>query len=204
MPLTKSNGRQLPMFYMRPSRYFPRSTPIEEVIDNLAYIMLTMTVGDHDAQMNGIGFIANMNGWTFDNFSVQYCSAFMSMLQGHVFPVHVELFLIVDPPTWFPAIWKIMKPMLSSNFRRKVNIVSQCDLHKYFLPGFEQFLPDEMGCGEAKTTDIVRDFITYRQHVEEIDSILAASDDIEGTLSAGGSSSGGLAHIPNIITTTKT
>ena len=171
--------QELPMFYMRPSRYFPNSTPIEDVIDNLAYVMQTMTCSDEGAQSNGIGFLANMDGWTFQNFSVEYCSAFMSMLQGHVIPVHVELFLIVDPPTWFPAIWKIMKPMLSGQFRRKVKMIPSSELGNYLCEGYEKFLPDEIHHqeGQAKTTDIVRDFITYRQHVEELDDILAASND---------------------------
>ena len=172
--------QELPMFYMRPSRYFPNSTPIEDVIDNLAYVMQSMTCSDEGAQTDGVGFIANMDGWTFQNFSVEYCSAFMSMLQGQIIPVHVELFLIVDPPTWFPTIWKIMKPMLSGQFRRKVKMIPSSELSKHLCEGYEKFLPDEMQFqnGQANTTEIVRDFITYRQHVEELDAILAESNDV--------------------------
>mmetsp|Transcript_4330 Transcript_4330/g.10821 ORF Transcript_4330/g.10821 Transcript_4330/m.10821 type:complete len:557 (-) Transcript_4330:86-1756(-) len=189
--------QELPMFYMRPSRYFPNSTPIEDVIDNLAYVMQSMTCGDEDAQSEGIGFIANMNGWTFQNFSVEYCAAFMSMLQGRAIPVHVELFLIVDPPTWFPAIWKIMKPMLSTQFRRKVKMVSSSELNKHLCEGFKEFLPDEMQQhqeqqrGRAKTTDIVRDFITYRQHVEELDAILVSSNEVVKSPTSKSAGSGG-------------
>eukprot|EP00957_Ditylum_brightwellii_P192493 14656319-Ditylum_brightwellii.AAC.1 len=54
----------------------------------------------------GIGFLANMADWHFSNFS------------GRV-PVRVRLFLIVNPPSWFGKIWKIMRPMLSDDFAKK-------------------------------------------------------------------------------------
>ena len=37
-------------------------------------------------------------------------------------PAKVELFLIVNPPSWFGVIWKIMKPMLAPSFRKRVKI----------------------------------------------------------------------------------
>jgi hypothetical protein len=45
----------------------------------------------------GIGFVADMNDWTMENFSVSYCYQFMMMLQGRV-PARVRQFLIVNPP----------------------------------------------------------------------------------------------------------
>jgi hypothetical protein len=44
-------------------------------------------------------------------------------LQGKKTPARVQLFLIVNPPSWFGSIWKIMKPMLSKEFRRKVHTI---------------------------------------------------------------------------------
>jgi hypothetical protein len=65
-----------------------------------------------------LGFIANMKDWTMDNFSMDYCFQFMQALQGTKGPVKVDLFLIVNPPKWFDKVWNIMKPMLSTAFRK--------------------------------------------------------------------------------------
>lgn len=152
------------VFYMRPSRYFPNQTSTEEIIDNLAYCMQTMCEGEK-ANAEGIGFLAYMNDWKMENFSVNYCYQFMMMLQGRL-PVRVRMFLIVNPPSWFGAIWKIMKPMLASDFRKKVHVIPEADLSKYLHEGFETYLPDETDLGKADTDALVEDFVTFRKKIE--------------------------------------
>lgn len=154
----------LDMFYMRPSRYFPKRIQTKHVIDNLAYVMSTM-VEREETSKNGVGFLACMDDWTMENFSVDYCLQFMMMLQGGV-PARVCLFLIVNPPTWFDVIWNIMKPMLAPKFRRKVKMVPEAKLSKFLSPGYEDFLPDDMKSGKANTRQIVKDFVSYRRQVE--------------------------------------
>ena len=71
-------------------------------------------------------------------------------------------------------------------------MIPSSELHNHLCEGFQEYLPDEMQeqqQGRAKTTDIVRDYIKYCQHVEELDDILALSsngDDaiMEGLLSS--------------------
>jgi hypothetical protein len=118
---------------------------------------------------NGIGFLAYMKGWKFDNFSINYCAEFMAMLQERI-PARVETFLIVNPPSWFPTIWRIMKPMLSRHFRQKVHVIDESDLDDFLQEGFEAYLPDEMGRGTCSTKKLVEDFITYRKFVEGTDA----------------------------------
>ena len=48
-----------PMFYMRPARYFPKETPTEVIIDNLAYVLQVMS-NSQEACVGGIGFLACM------------------------------------------------------------------------------------------------------------------------------------------------
>jgi hypothetical protein len=126
------------------------------------------TYAERDPELaDGIAFIANMSDWKYENFSTDYCRKFMQTLQGHKFPARVNLFLIVNPPKWFDTIWQIMKPMLSSNFQRKVHMVAEDELGFFFKQGYEKYLPDEFVEGEASTDQIVEDFITYRMAVEE-------------------------------------
>jgi len=152
------------VFYMRPSRYFPKDTSTQTIIDNLAYCMNTM-VEKEVACTEGIAFMANMDDWTFTNFSVNYCFQFMLMLQGRV-PVRVRLFLIINPPSWFNKIWNIMKPMLSADFQKKVFIIPEVQLSKYLEEGYEDKLPDDIKCGSLDTEQMVSDFIAYRKYVE--------------------------------------
>ena len=161
------------MFYMRPSRYFPSKTPAKVIIDNLAYVMHTMMLRSSiHTECNGIGFLANMDGWTMKNFDVNYCFQFMMMLQGYTIPVKVELFLIVNPPTWFDTIWKIMKPMLSPTFRKKVQMISQDQLSKYLQGDYLTYLPNDgmNNVGKADIDELVEDFIAYRTYADELES----------------------------------
>lgn len=154
------------MFYMKPGRYFPRKTKVRDVIDNLVYVMNTMLEKEH-ACKNGIGFMACMNDWKMVNFDVNYCYQFMMGLQAAVVPVAVELFLIVNPPSWFGVIWKIMRPMLAPSFRKKVKVIKEPMLPKYLMEGYEEFLPDDFATGQLHTQSLVQDFVTYRKHVEK-------------------------------------
>ena len=107
--LKSSEGHDV--FYMKCSRYWPKVTSTEQIIDNLVYCMESMVEKQKSCE-EGIAFLANMNDWGFSNFSVSYCHQFMMTLQGRV-PVRVRMFLIVNPPSWFGKIWTIMKPMLA-------------------------------------------------------------------------------------------
>eukprot|EP00535_Pseudo-nitzschia_heimii_P013046 CAMPEP_0197193024 /NCGR_PEP_ID=MMETSP1423-20130617/26276_1 /TAXON_ID=476441 /ORGANISM="Pseudo-nitzschia heimii, Strain UNC1101" /LENGTH=269 /DNA_ID=CAMNT_0042646073 /DNA_START=85 /DNA_END=894 /DNA_ORIENTATION=+ len=153
------------VFYMRPSRYFPKKTTTEAIVNNLGYCMTSMQDGNEKNTREGIGFVANMDDWKMENFSFDYCLQFMNMLQGKI-PVRVRMFLIVNPPGWFGTIWSIMKPMLSKDFRKKVNVIPEAKLSKYLSEGFEDFLPDEFAGGRASTDDIVKDFVAYRKSIE--------------------------------------
>ncbi|CAB9516596.1 expressed unknown protein [Seminavis robusta] len=176
------------MFYMRPSRYLPGQTATKTVIDNLIYVMNTMLENNLSAQKEGIGFVACMDEWKMKNFEVSYCYQFMMGLQGVMVPVKTQLFLIVNPPSWFGAIWKIMRPMLAPSFRKRVKICPESKISKYLQPGFEKFLPDDMQTGQADTDAMVRDFIAYRDHVEPGQN--ARQQDVDQSSVHGGSSNG--------------
>ena len=156
-------------FYMRPSRFFPEDMPTPTIIANLIYVMDSLYERYRDYTNHKIGFIANMNDWTMNNFCVDYCFAFMMALQGRSAPVNVDLFLIVNPPAWFGIVWKIMKPMLHPAFRRRVKMIPEKDLDRYLEPGFSKYLPNEFECGQADVSSLVEDFISFRKCVEESD-----------------------------------
>jgi hypothetical protein len=152
-------------FYMRPSRFAPGTTRTSAIIANLYYVM-DYFYERHRDPTRTLGFIANMRDWTMDNFSMDYCFQFMEALQGRKGPVKVDLFLIVNPPKWFDKVWNIMKPMLSTAFRKKVHMVSEDCLGMYLKPGFEEYLPAEFRAGHVNVDDLVNDFIAFRMFIE--------------------------------------
>lgn len=150
-------------FYMRPSRYFPKETPTQVIIDNLCYVMQEMLKESTHAQTQGIGFIANMDDWKMKNFDVRYAHRFMMVLQGALVPAKVQLFMIVNPPPWFRIIWKILKPMLAPTFRRKVKICPESTMGQYLAANYRHFLPDDMQTGTVNTDQIVDAFVQASQ-----------------------------------------
>jgi len=155
------------VFYMKPARYFPKKTSTAQIIDNLVYCMQTMAETKEKSDAEGIAFLANMDDWSFTNFSISYCHEFMMVLQGRI-PLRVRMFLIVNPPWWFGRIWSIMKGMLSKDFQKKVAIIPESDLGTYLASDYKKLLPDEMKCGEANTDKMVNDYIAYRKYVESL------------------------------------
>jgi hypothetical protein len=163
----KKNSRLDTFFYMKPSRYTPSETPTPTIIANLVYSMDTLYERHRNYGQHQIGFIANMNDWSMRHFSIDYCWQFMQALQGRAAPLNVDMFLIVNPPDWFDKVWKIMKPMLSGPFRRKVHMIQQAQLGDFLEPGFELHLPDEMASGHCPVPQLIEDFIALRSYREE-------------------------------------
>ena len=94
-------------------------------------------------------------------------------LQAFVVPVTVQLFLIVNPPSWCGVIWRLMKPMLAPSFRKKVKVIQETMLDKYLKEGFENFLPDDVESGLVDTEQLCLDFVAFRKYAEKkLDSSL--------------------------------
>ena len=155
------------VFYMKPSRYNPKETPTQYVIDSLGYVMNCMVQKESNT---GIALLANMNDWTLDHFSTEYFRKFMEMLQGHVIPSRVNLFLIVNPPQWFGKVWRIIKPMLAPEFQKKVHTIPESELFVHLQFNYEKYLPDEMESGKAPSGKLVEDFIEHRLLAEKAKS----------------------------------
>lgn len=99
---------------------------------------------------------------------------------------------IVNPPSWFGKIWKIMRAMLVPSFRRKVKVIKEAMLSEYLMSGYEEFLPNDFMSGKVDTKALAQDFVTYRQYVERSDPMFhakAAADDESSHPSSVGSRS---------------
>ena len=59
-----------------------------------------------------------------------------------------------------------MKPMLASDFRKKVHMIPGSQVGNFLMDRYQEFLCDDMEGGMANTDEMIRDFITYRKEVE--------------------------------------
>lgn len=155
----------LQVFYMRPSRFIPKTMSINYLMDNLVYVMNCLNEKERNCK-NGIGLVANMTDWKMINFSVSYWHRFMATLQGRKSPTRIKLFLLVNPPSWFNKIWLVMKPMMSDDFRKRVHMISFHALKYHLKKGYEVALPDDIHSGRADTDAIIKSFIEERKKVE--------------------------------------
>jgi hypothetical protein len=150
---------------MRPSRCAAKTAESRDVIHSLAYAFSTMVEREAPCTQ-GVALLANMMDFTMSNFATDYWFQFMSILQGQVVPVRVNLFLIVNPPEWFGTIWNIMKTMLTVEFQERVRMISELELPQYLAVGYEEFLPNDMTTGKALTDELIGDFVNYRKAIE--------------------------------------
>jgi len=146
---------------MEPGKYFPSVTPVDELMRSLVYL-LERAIESEDTQKRGFTFLANMANWGWHNFSVHYASTFFDTLQNR-FPARVGLFLIVDPPSWFGLIWRLIRPMMSSKFASKVNLPYSSDLGQWFD---EDNIPKEVG---GKYDFDFKKWVQNRYTIEGID-----------------------------------
>mmetsp|Transcript_33606 Transcript_33606/g.77527 ORF Transcript_33606/g.77527 Transcript_33606/m.77527 type:complete len:180 (-) Transcript_33606:91-630(-) len=154
------------VFYFRPSRYNPKTSSTNSILDNLVFVMNCMMEKEKSAT-GGIGLIANMTEFKMTNFTVSYWHKLMTTLQGRRSPARVELFLIVNPPAWFKSnIWLIMKPMLSDEFRKNVHMISFHGMKNHLQNGYEMYLPDDIHGGRVDTLEMVKGFVEIRKRIE--------------------------------------
>nr|KAJ3421376.1 hypothetical protein HK105_003719 [Polyrhizophydium stewartii] len=136
-----------PIIYMRPNQYLPGKIPAHFVVNALVYQLEVLT-SDPKAAMYGFTFVCDMQNWGWSNFSVSYASSFFATLQGR-FPVRVRKFVLVNAPSMFPLVWKIIRPMMSSDFAAKWKLVTSEGLVEIIDPANA---PVELG-GTMATPD---------------------------------------------------
>ena len=156
---------RIAVFYFRPSRFFPRDNATMSIIDNLAYVMQSM-IENEQSLRDGIGLVANFTGWKMANFNMSYWHKLLMTLQGRRVPTRVQIFLIVNPPSWFGSIQAIMRPMMSDAFRKKVHVIQTDQLPKYLSASYHDFLPEDLATGQASTKATVKAFVASRKRIE--------------------------------------
>ena len=153
------------VLFMSMSRFFPKKDSVPYIIDQLVYMMSCMLEREH-ACAYGLAIVADFSEFSMANFTVQYFHKLLMILQGRQVPTRVESLLIVNPPTWFGNIWTMMKTMMSADFSPKVHRISFNDLGKHLVPGFENYMPNDIWMGRRDAQALVEIFAQERRQIE--------------------------------------
>lgn len=166
LPNMKTKKGNSDVIYMRPSRYIPGFGGRMSVFENLAYVLNDVSRTKEQCT-SGIAVVANMEGFTKDNFDKDYWGQLMQMLEGELVPTRINLVLFVNPPSWFSSkIWKLTKSMLSDDFSKNVHTIQSDGLSDFLMDGYESLLPDEIPVGWKCTDEIVEDYVDLKKYQE--------------------------------------
>ena len=72
-------------------------------------------------------------------------------------------------------IWKIMKPMLAPDFRKKVHMIKESKVRDYLMEGYETYLPEETNTGAA---DLLGSLAWVLNHFGELGMTVKAGEHI--------------------------
>lgn len=168
LPGLKTRRNKCDVIYMRQSRFVPKTEKkTGGLLDILCYVLNDMSRTKEQCQ-KGVALIVNMKGWTMKNFSQESCEQFIQALQGKQVPTKVDLFLIVNAPASFDNVVKIMKPMFSRSFAKKVHMIKDSRLNEFLMDGYEQYLPDDFANGWRDTDELLEDLIDLKQYEDKL------------------------------------
>ncbi|CAJ1932376.1 unnamed protein product [Cylindrotheca closterium] len=177
LPGLMTKNKKHEVLYFHACRHFPAEMDTNLLIKNVCYVMNEMSLTEEQCR-NGVALIIDLHQWTFKNFTNECSHKFLKAIQ-HQVPTKVASVLIVNPPRWFPKVWKMLKKVLSPSFaKRFVILKKQSQLQDYLMDGYEGYLPMEMA-GSQDSTEIVEDFVDLKLHVEsnqQVDALTANED----------------------------
>lgn len=154
-----------PVFMSKLSRYSGDPEENEIVVKHLLYVLNDLSQSEEDCR-NGIVYVADMRNFRAYH-NLEGTKQIMDALQGKYIPVRVSLFIMVDPPPLFGRIWKMVRPMLSSSFRRKVRVIKQHKLGDYLMEGYQSYLPSELNEGSLDSSEMIEDYIDMKVYDEQ-------------------------------------
>eukprot|EP00977_Amphora_coffeiformis_P016080 scaffold4875_cov155-Amphora_coffeaeformis.AAC.7 len=136
-----------------------------------------------------VALFINLQGYHIsDDSSFQFNEwlALLKLLQGQQGPIKAARLLLVNAEAEFKQAWDThLAKHCAEAFQWRLSFVSdEVELIKYLNPESEQYLPMDFPQGERPVKDLVKDFLEYRQDVEQVvekHSCLAQTKELENT-----------------------
>lgn len=150
---------------MKLARFSPKNGDVVDFHAQLFYALGSM-MEKESACVNGVAVIADFTDFSMANFGVPFFHKMLAILQGRHAPIRVTNLIILNPPSWFGTIWKVMKTMMSADFLDRVFRITFNDLGKVLLPGFENMMPNDVFLGKRNAQQVLEMWIQERKQVE--------------------------------------
>lgn len=149
------------VLYWRPSRYTPSSDQNRLLIENMCYVLNDMNKTIEQCR-NGVLVIVNMDGYSMKNFHRDTQMKLTRITEGQIIPAHLVQILIVNPPTFFERLWKVVRPAFSALFSKRILIIKSSMIANFLMEGYEEYLPDEFISGKKNTSALVDEYVNSK------------------------------------------
>lgn len=149
------------VLYHKPSMVV--KSKVRHVVEYFMYILGNMQMQEPGKE---ITLLANMEGYRIEHYRMDVGRTILAACRGKMFPAKISKILIVDPPVFFPKIWKLLQPLMPSSYASKFHFVKSEKLSKFFPEGFEEDLPNDMKGGLEDTDELLSDYVKFRRNVD--------------------------------------
>ncbi|XP_035391030.1 tyrosine-protein phosphatase non-receptor type 9 [Electrophorus electricus] len=120
--------------------HHPNKSGNHVVLQALFYL-LDRAVESFETQRNGLVFIYDMAGSSYNNFELDLSKKILNLLKG-AFPARLKKVFIVGAPVWFRVPYNLLSLLLKEKLRERVQMVKMADLRQH-LP--RDCLPEHLG-----------------------------------------------------------
>jgi len=135
------------------------------LVDNFCYVLNDASRTEEQCR-NGVVLILNTKGFIDRrNLDKDSIALFAQAVQGQLVPTKVNLVLVLGATTRFQNSWKQIMALLSPFYANRFRFISQYNLGDFFMDGYEQYLPDEIG-GCRDCMEISEDYVDLKLHEE--------------------------------------
>jgi hypothetical protein len=138
------------------------------------YVFLTEYIWTHIEPDNDHGALVtvldvdNVGVWDLRGEALDFLKAASKIVQQHYVERSYRMF-IVNAPSWFSLIWKVVAPMLNENTRRKINI-----LGRDYKPMLEYIdtenLPTQYGGSDTSALGSSPEEDIFKKYIEDLNA----------------------------------
>lgn len=166
LPRMRTKKRKSQVIYARPARYIRSPEAFDELLKQLCYILNDLSRTAQQCQ-HGVSLLINLKGFSRRNVDLENSTRLLQLIQSHLVPTKLEMIIFVDTTATSSNIWQSLSPLLSPEETNKIHFTRQDDLHRYLMPSFEKYLPEEIASGWRNTYDIIGDYVERKVKMEK-------------------------------------
>mmetsp|Transcript_23318 Transcript_23318/g.57386 ORF Transcript_23318/g.57386 Transcript_23318/m.57386 type:complete len:303 (-) Transcript_23318:151-1059(-) len=163
-----TKGHEMLAVYFRPLRFLAAEPSHHKyVVESLNYVLNDLSRLQEQSR-TGVAVIINLAGHTNKNFHHPTVAKFLKSTEGELVPTKVNLVIMVDAPPIFKPLMAFYKQVFSMNFAKKVHAIKSNKLSSFFMPGYEEYLPNELAGGWRNLDEEVEDYVDLKSYEDRM------------------------------------